>query len=398
MSQETARNRDTGFGTTVADLIVNPRELRLRHQVGLVGLLLLFLVPVPLTAVQLSGLILLLYFMMFAMSWDFVSGYTGQISFGHTLFFATGGYGAAILNVDYGVHPFASILIATLLAGVAGLIIGVPALRLQGPYLSLITLIAPLILFQFFILFSDIFRGTNGFTVQPDSLVGSSQSAVVTFSGGNGFITSTIAEWYIAFFAFALMLGTMYAITRSDAGDVLTAIREDEDTVAAAGLNPAKFKIFAFVGSGIAGGLAGALFAHSGAVGTVVPQNYIQIDLAIQVIIMAVIGGMGTIVGAAVGAAFFLATQVALSTLTFTIPIINKTPGALTPLPLFAIAILVLFFAPGGIVRAVTRRLDAMEEGATSEGDDRNKDPLEQQIESVRESAKDKLRDLEDRL
>lgn len=398
MSQETTTGRNTGFGSALADLAVNPTELRLRHQVGLVGFLLLFLTPLPLTAVQLSGFVLVLYYMMFAMSWDFVSGYTGQISFGHTFFFAIGGYGAAILNVDYGVHPLGSILVATLLAGIGGLVIGVPALRLEGPYLSLITLIAPLILLQFFILFDGIFRGTSGFTVQPDPIVGASPGAVLTVTGPDAFITATIAEWYIGFFLFALMFGVLYAITRSDAGDVFTAIREDEETVAASGLSPAKFKIFAFVGSAVAGGLAGAMFAHSGAVGTVLPENYIEIGLAIQVIIMAVIGGMGTIVGAAVGAAFFLAGQAALGAIPVTIPIVGKTPGALTPLPLFLVAILVLFFAPGGIVRAVTRRLDAMEDGTAAEVDDGERDPLESQIVSVRESAKEKIRDLEDRL
>lgn len=398
MSQETATGRGTSSGSGLGSLLVNPRDLRLRHQVGLVGYLLLFLVPLPLTAVQLSGVILVLYLMMFAMSWDFVSGYTGQISFGHTFFFTIGGYGAAILNVDYGIHPLASILVATLLAGVGGIILGVPALRLRGPYLSLVTLIAPLILLQIFIVRADIFRGTNGFTVQPDPIVATSQNAVVTLSGPDAFITSTIAQWYIAFFVFSVMLGLMYAITRSDAGDVFTAIREDEDTVASVGLSPAKFKIFAFVGSGLAGGLAGAMFAHSGAVGTVQPGNYLEIGLAIQVIIMTVIGGMGTIVGAAVGAAFFLAGQVALGAIPVTIPLIDKTPGELTPLPLFLVAILVLFFAPGGIVRAVTRRLDAMEADTATEVDDSETDPLEQQVEGVRERTKEKLRDLEDRL
>ena len=110
------------------------------------------------------------YFGMFAMSWDTVSGYTGEISFGHALFFAVGGYTSTLLNLGYGISPALSIPAGVVLAAVAGVLIGVPALRVRGPYLSLITLVAPLILLQVFVIFGNIFGGELGLSA-PTGLV-----------------------------------------------------------------------------------------------------------------------------------------------------------------------------------------------------------------------------------
>jgi branched-chain amino acid transport system permease protein len=345
---------------------LNPLNMPLRFQFGLLGLVGFILLPTQFYPSEMGPFINLLYLIMFAMSWDVVSGYTGQLSFGHAFFFAIGGYGSAILQMQHGVPAWASIPIATVIAAIGGIVVGLPALRLRGPYLSLVTLIVPVIFVKMLILFNDSFTpfgipiapeglgGTSGLAGLPQPLFQSSKDAVVTTSG---FQQTALSEYYFSLALFGLILVVLLAVTRSSAGDVFTAIREDEDAVSAAGLNPAKFKLFAFVLSGAVGGLAGAAFVHM-SVATAQPgpllggagQAGSPIQVSINIIIMSILGGAGTIVGPVVGAIAFAATNAAIGALDFTVPVLNKSVAALKPLPLLVAAMFILFYLPDGIV------------------------------------------------
>ncbi len=316
-----------------------------RYKLGIVALVLLALAPFWLRALLgegrgLLGIVTLttaLFFAMFAMSWDVVSGYTGQISFGHALFFTVGGYGSALLNLELGIPPIVAVLLGTVLAALAGILIGVPALRLEGPYLSLVTLVAPLILLQLFIVFSGTFGGELGLP-SPDPLLPVS-----------GFTGQTVVDFYIAFGVFVFILAILLSVTRSDAGAVFTAIREDEDAVAAAGINPSKFKIFAFVLSAAVGGLAGAVFVHT--VGKPQPSQLLVMSVSVEVIIASIVGGMGTITGAAIGGLFFSLFREWLSGITAIVPVLNVQIASLDLLLFSLVTLGLLFFLPGGVLR-----------------------------------------------
>jgi branched-chain amino acid transport system permease protein len=324
-----------------------------RHRLGVLGILLLALVPTVLRPFELNSFTFVLYLAMFAMSWDVVSGYTGQLSFGHAFFFAVGGYGTSVATTQHGLHPLAGILIATVLAAVGGVLIGVPALRLEGPYLSLVTLIAPLLLYQSFILFSTKLAyiapqglgGTSGLTQQPAQLIGLGDTALVTTQSP---MYEALGRYYISFLALVIVLVVCYAVTRSAAGSVFTAIREDEAAVRSVGLNPAKFKIFAFVLSGAVGGFAAAVWMHTGPSAFPNTENLFgpgRIDVSINVIVIAIIGGLGTIVGPIVGAIFFALSQT----------ITDTVFPSLSPLPTFVLGMAVLVFMPEGIVPRLTK-------------------------------------------
>ena len=354
---------------TFRDLL-DPTALGFRHQLGVLGVVALGLLPLGVDQLTVLKFVGALYFAVFAMSWDAVSGYTGQISFGHGLFFAVGGYGSALLNLEWGVAPVAAIAVGTVLAAVAGLVIGVPALRLEGPYLSLVTLVAPLILLQLFIVFSGTFGGELGLP-SPEPLL--------SFAA---FETTITANYYLAFGLFVFVLSVLLAVTRSNAGSVFTAIREDEDAVAAAGLNPAKFKTFAFVLSAAVGGLAGAMFVHTPSVGSPQPSQLLVLTVSIEVIIASVLGGMGTIVGPAVGGLFYYMFRDYLGQLTWTVPVFDA-PLAELDLFLFSLFTLaLLFFLPGGFVRwAIRNGRRALDqrggdaERAVPDGGERVEDP-----------------------
>jgi branched-chain amino acid transport system permease protein len=339
------------------------RNVSLRHRLGVYGIVLLGLLPTIMTPSEVTQFTYVLYLMMFAISWDVVSGYTGQLSFGHAFFFALGGYGTSIITTQHGLPIFVGILGGTLVATIGGILLGVPALRLEGPYLSLVTLIAPLLLYQTFVLFSDGIAviapgglgGTSGLVAAPPRIIGIGTDAMITV---DQFWLSQVGKYYVSFVALLVVLASTYAITRSAAGSVLTAIREDEAAVRSVGLNPAKFKIFAFVFSAAVGGFAAAVWMHAG------PSAYPnteavfgpgRIDVSINVIVIAIIGGMGTIVGSVVGALFFAFADTVIGGLDVAIPGVGLTIADTDPLPTFLLGMIVLVFLPRGVVPEATR-------------------------------------------
>lgn len=359
----------TGGLARLWDRLPAPMGLSTLHGLGLVGLLLLALVPVPLAVagIQVSAATVVLYLMMFAISWDLFSGYTGQISLGHTLFFALGGYGSALLNLEFGISPLVGVPIGVVLAAVGGLLVGLPALRLRGPFLTVVTFVVPLVLLEVFAAFGETFGGRTGLSA-PAPLVGTESAAAITITPPS-ILTMPILTYYVSFLALLLVLAVTLAITRVRAGDVFTAIREDEQVVEALGFEPTNVKLLAFVLSGAVGGFAGAMFVHTA--GSPVPAQLLEADVAISVVVMAVIGGAGTIVGAAIGALFVGATAGLLGLFDVTIPALGVTPAELMPLPVYVVAGLVLYAYPPGLYgafRAIIRRVGGEEE-AGEDGD-----------------------------
>ena len=291
--------------------LLDPRPLSARHLLGVAGVAVLAVAPFLTDLLTVRRLTVALYFGMFAMSWDVVSGYTGEISFGHAFFFALGGYSSVVISTTFGLNPLVTIGVGVVVAALGGLLIGVPALRVSGPYLSLITLIAPLLLAQVFLLFSDTFGGERGLSGEP-AIVGTQEEAVLTISENVGALQNTevvtILDFYLALVLFVAILLFLLLITRSNAGAVFYAIRSGEDVVAATGKNPAKFKIFVFVLSAAIGGLAGGFLAHSN-VGGASPSLLLNLEISLLVIVASVIGGMGTITGAAFGGLFVRAFE-----------------------------------------------------------------------------------------
>jgi branched-chain amino acid transport system permease protein len=167
-------------------------------------------------------------FAILAASWDLLSGFTGQMNFGHALFFGVGAYTAALLNLHLHVPPWGSIPLGALAAVVAGLVIGIPCLRLRGTYLALTTLAFPIILMGIVFTLPGITGGELGV------------SGISRLSG------SRIGDYYITV---VLMLGLttiMWKITDSKTGIIFHAIREDELAVRASGINTTRYKLLAF--------------------------------------------------------------------------------------------------------------------------------------------------------
>ena len=223
-------------------------------------------------------------FAIFAASWDLLSGFTGQMNFGHALFFGVSSYTAALLNLHLHIPPWGTIPLGALAAVLAGLIIGIPCLRLRGTYLALTTLAFPIILMGIVFALPDLTGGELG------------------ISGLERLAKSRVAAFYIAVILMIVSVTIMWKITDSKTGIILHAIREDEVAVRASGINTTRYKLLAFCLSGFFAGVAGALYAHYM---RITGPSTLEVSLSFQVVIWSVFGGVVTIWGP-VGAVFIL--------------------------------------------------------------------------------------------
>lgn len=268
------------FNIIQTEIIVLPSRI----VVSIFILLLLILPFLTNDLYLLRILILASIFAIFAASWDLLSGFTGQMSFGHALFFGVGAYAAALLNKNLGLPPWGSIPMGALFAVLAGLIIGIPCLRLKGTYLALTTLAFPIILMGIVFAFPDFTGGELG------------------ISGIDRIVRSRVANYYIVVITMFVLVVIMWKITDSNIGIIFHAIREDEIAVRAAGINTTRYKLMAFCLSGFFAGISGGLYAHFM---RIAGPSTLEVSMSFQVVIWSIFGGVVTIWGP-VGAVFIL--------------------------------------------------------------------------------------------
>ncbi|MFU8870000.1 branched-chain amino acid ABC transporter permease [Natronococcus sp.] len=268
---------------------------------------------------------------VFAMSWDIQSGYTGYISFGHSVLSGAAAYATAMLvyNVDPEMSMAITIPLSVLAALVVGLLIALPSLRLSGPYFSLITFVAVLIFYRLIRPFSEYTGGETG--IQAVSV----------------FTYDPLVRYYYMLIPMLVVAVALTFVARSNVGLVLMAIRENESAVNAAGLDATKFKLWSFVLSSIPMGIGGVLLVHY--YGSVDPTTFVVVDNSIEMIAMAVLGGMSSILGPLGGAFLFVMLEDFL---------LEGLPASARWTILWVIVLLVLVFARDGLFRRLWHKLD----------------------------------------
>src|ERR1700757_1971511 len=199
------------------------------------------LLPFWMSAYLLGILTAAYYFGVFAMAWDLLFGFAGEVNFGPTFLIGLGAYTAAILNANYGVPIPLCVIAAALAAVVGGILLAVPALRLRGPYFGLVTLVAVLLLQNFVVIFAGVTGGEIGMTV-PDVLS----------------IDASTNYWYaLSFLVLCAVL--LFGLSRSAVGLILQASGQDAVGASALGFNVTKHKIAAFCVSALFSGTAGSM-------------------------------------------------------------------------------------------------------------------------------------------
>src|SRR5665213_3758303 len=259
------------------------------------------------------------YFGVFARAWDLLFGFAGEVNFGPTFLIGLGAYGAAILDANFGQPIFVCVIAGALVALVGGLLLALPALRLRGPYFGLVTLVAVLLLQNFIVIFAHITGGEIGMTV-PDVL---SADANANY-------------WYALAFLFVCTI-ILFGLSRSAVGLILQASGQDAIAAQALGFNVTKHKVAAFCVSAVFSGMAGAMLVFYEGAASV--DTVINLSIAVQVIIAAVLGGRRTIIGAVLGSIFLILANEFLRPL-----------GQLNTFVVAAVALAVILFFPDGFL------------------------------------------------
>lgn len=260
-----------------------------------IGLLLIACLAFPLLQVTIGGMNYWLHMALFifmnvaiASSWNIIGGYAGYTSLGHNVFFAIGGYAAAIMFAYFGVSPFIGFPIAGLIAFVFGLLIGMITLRVRGPTFIISTIALVLVTK---ILFDnwDYIGGSSGISLALLDL----PVEYVKFPFYYAMLVVAVGAIYLS-----------YRIRRSKFGLGLRAISQDETKAEVAGIPTRAYKILAFALSGLFIGMAGALWGYY--LTYLSPAIFLTILVGAKFVLMTILGGRGTVSGPVVGATVFV--------------------------------------------------------------------------------------------
>ena len=239
-------------------------------------------------------LIQILLFAYVSYCWNILGGFAGQLSFGHALFMAVGAYTSTLLLLKLGISPWLGMIAGGLLSAALGLFIGFLSFRygIKGTYFSLVTLA-----------FTEIAR----VVALNTEAVGGAMGLYIPIKA-NDFMQLKFVEkahYYYLMLGFLLLVMAVTAwLERSKTGHRLVAIRENEDAAQALGINLLRYKLFATALSAFLTALGGTLYAHY--VTFIDPNTLLNMNMAVEITIYAIVGGVGTLFGPLVGAVFLV--------------------------------------------------------------------------------------------
>jgi len=254
-----------------------------------VGVLLLVL-PNLIDNYMINVMARLFIYVLVALGLNLLTGYTGQVSLGHAAFFAIGAYTAGVLSESLRWPSVLCILAAAAFTTVVGYLLGLPCLRLSGLYLAMATLGFTLIVQEMLLQLAVITHGSDGLKIRPASVLGFA-------------FNTDYRKYYALLIVAAAMLVVARNLIRGRTGRAFLAIRENEKAAEAMGVNLAQYKTIAFAISAFYTGLAGALSAFL--VGFLDPQEF-SFFLSIQFITIIILGGLASLLGSILGAAFLI--------------------------------------------------------------------------------------------
>ena len=287
---------------------------------------------------------------MLAIGLDFVLGYAGQLNLGQSAFYGIGAYASTLLITLLGAPFWIAFIGGVLLSGFAGMLLAIFAVRLRGHYLAIASLGFAVITYQVLLNWISLTQGPLGiYAIAPPPPLRIIGLPVIEFGD--------LANLFYLTAGFALLTYILLdQLVRSPVGETLTAIREDEVSAASLGINCSKWKVFAFAVSSAVAGAAGCFYASF--VGTLVPDAFF-ITESFTVLAMVIVGGMGTLIGPALGAILLTI-----------LPELLRGIGDLR-LIVYGISVtLVVLFMPGGMVQAgqiamtrLRKRLSRVDQG-----------------------------------
>ena len=293
-----------------------------------VAFLALLVAPPLLSSFLLALLTQAVIYAILAMSLDLILGYTGLASLGHAAYLGLGAYSVGILATKYGAPFWVTLVVGILLATAVAAIFGLVALRATGVYFLMITLALGMVVWGLAHRWVSLTQGDNGISGVPRPELG------LPWSFNKG-----IAFYYLAFIAFVLAFAALRTIVRSPFGQTLVGIRESESRMRTLGYHVWLHKYVGFVVAGGVGGFAGGFWAYYN--GFVSPAD-LELATSVEILLMVALGGRGTLLGPALGAALIVGLKNLVSVYTHRWLLI-----------LGAVYIGTIVYAPEGIVGAL---------------------------------------------
>src|SRR5262245_32362632 len=270
---------------------------------------------------------------LLAIGLDFVLGYAGQLNIGQSAFYGIGAYASTLLIMKLAVPFWIAFVLGVLIAGIAGTLLSLFAVRLRGHYLAIASLGFAVITYQILLNWISLTQGPLGiYAIAPPPPIALPWLPRITFTN--------LANLFYLIAGFALLVYLILdQLVRSPIGATLTAIREDDLSAASLGIDAPKWKAFAFAVSSAVAGAAGCFYASF--VGTLVPDAFF-ITESFSMLAMVIVGGMGTLIGPVFGAILLTI-----------LPELLRGIGDLRLIVYGAAVTLVVLFIPGGLVQAI---------------------------------------------
>lgn len=237
-------------------------------------------------------MILIFLYALLAGAWNILGGYAGQVSLGHAVFFGIGAYSSTLGLVNLGINPWLGLLAGGVIAVVVSLLMGYPTFRLKGHYFVIATIALGEI---FFVLFTN-WEWAGGAVGEHLPFV---EPGLASFQFG-----PKAPYYYIALAFLAIQLTVTYWMQRSYLGYYFQAIREDQDAARALGIDITRYKLVAMAFSAFFMAIGGSFYAQY--VMYIDPESVLPMMLSIQVCLITILGGVGTIAGPVIGAAIMI--------------------------------------------------------------------------------------------
>ncbi len=328
------RKAYTSFGTHIYD--IPPRMF------AFLSLILFSLLPLfNLPTTMLQPLISLNFITVLAVSWDFLVR-SGQASLGHAIFFGIGAYGTALIFKYLGWQPLISIPLGVLSGVGIAFLIGFPCLRVKGPYFAIVTFAFPVVMTGIVKYFPELGK---------DAGIKNLPRIFPTLT----YTQRWLAEYYLSFALMVLSAVIIYKIAYSKTGITFVSILDDDLAAKACGINVSKYRIMAFVISGLFASLAGGIAAHSDLFQRRASPTFLSSTYSFVPIIVSVLGGMGTIYGPLVGAYIYTFLD------SFILKSIFKIDDFTRTLIFTVIVVILLLKWPRGIGRTIVEKLEDLE-------------------------------------
>lgn len=347
---------------------MKPSEHKLAWALGAVALVVLFLLPQQLPAFRVEQVITWMCVAVAAAGLNLLTGYNGQISVGHGALYGLGAYTTAILVTKAGFPPLVTVVVAAVVCFVAGVLIGLPALRIRGLYLALVTLAVATLFPSIIESFPDLTGGTSGLpiVVEQDGCPRGRPECRIAWD--NPFdLAPDQWRYYLTLVVTIAVFVVTLNLVRSRVGRSLVAVRDNEIAASVSGVDVARTKIITFGVSSAIAGIGGAMLALNQ--GRVNPTSFTLI-VSIFFLVAVVVGGAATVLGPAVGA---------VVTGLFEDVIGPELPGNFensVPVILGVLLIVQMLTAPSGIVGSIneTRAKIATRHAGAAAGQNEPKD------------------------